>query len=99
MEYADKFGEDEIKLLDLFGEILSEMDEAEFTNEPLNANYLHGYHTQQNALNVIGVEEASELWGLSAGYIKNLCAEGKIKAKKIGKTWVLDKNQISPKKG
>lgn len=26
--------------------------------------------------NIIGVEEASKLWGLSPGYIKNLCAEG-----------------------
>jgi excisionase family DNA binding protein len=48
--------------------------------------------------NVIGVEEAAELWGLSAGYIKNLCADGKIKAKKIGKTWVIDKTQENPAK-
>jgi excisionase family DNA binding protein len=48
--------------------------------------------------NVIGVEEASELWGLSAGYIKNLCAEGKIKSKKIGNTWIIDKTQENPSK-
>jgi excisionase family DNA binding protein len=48
--------------------------------------------------NVIGVDEASKLWGLSPGYIKNLCAEGKIIAKKIGNTWVIDKDQPSPKK-
>jgi hypothetical protein len=53
-------------------------------NEPLNA--------------VIGVEEASLLWGLSPGYIKNLCAEGKIVCKKIGKTWVIDKTQPNPSK-
>ena len=46
--------------------------------------------------NIIGVEEAAELWGLSAGYIKNLCADEKIIAKKIGKTWVIDKNQDNP---
>lgn len=46
--------------------------------------------------NIIGVEEAAKLWGLSPGYIKNLCAEGKIKAKKIGKTWIIDKNQVNP---
>jgi excisionase family DNA binding protein len=45
----------------------------------------------------MGVEEASQLWGLSPGYIKNLCAEGKIEAKKIGKTWVIDKTQRNPK--
>ena len=48
--------------------------------------------------NIIGVEEAAELWGLSAGYIKNLCAEGKIKSKKIGKTWIIDKTQENPSK-
>jgi hypothetical protein len=48
--------------------------------------------------NVIGVEEAEKLWGLKAGTIKNLCAQGKIKAKKIGNTWVIDKNQENPKK-
>ena len=46
---------------------------------------------------VIGVDEASELWGLSPGYIKNLCAEGKVEARKIGKTWILSKNQENPK--
>ncbi|MEC2974079.1 helix-turn-helix domain-containing protein [Bacillus cereus] len=45
---------------------------------------------------VMGVEEASELWDLSSGYIKNLCAEGKILCKKIGKTWIIDKNQSNP---
>lgn len=45
---------------------------------------------------VMGVEEASVLWNLSAGYIKNLCAEGKIKAKKIGKTWIIEKHQPHP---
>lgn len=98
MEYAHKFGPDEIQLMDMFEEILANMDESQFTNDPLNPTYLHSYHTQQNALaNVIGVEEASELWGLSPGYIKNLCADGKIKAKKIGKTWVIEKNQPNPK--
>lgn len=48
--------------------------------------------------NIIGVEEAAKLWGLSPGYIKNLCAEGKVKSKKIGKTWVIDKTQESPVK-
>lgn len=98
MEYAHKFGPDEIQLMNMFEEILANMDISEFTNEPLNPTYLHSYHTQQNALaNVIGVEEASEIWGLSPGYIKNLCADGKIKAKKIGKTWVIDRNQPNPK--
>ena len=48
--------------------------------------------------NVIGVDEASELWSLSPGYIKNLCAAGKIICKKVGKTWVIDATQPNPSK-
>lgn len=46
--------------------------------------------------NMIGVEEAAELLGFKPGTIKNMCANGKIKAKKIGNTWVIDKTQINP---
>ncbi|WP_025118183.1 MULTISPECIES: helix-turn-helix domain-containing protein [Bacillus] len=46
---------------------------------------------------IIGVNEASLITGLSTGYIKNLCAEGKIPAKKIGKTWIIDKRDIEKK--
>lgn len=46
---------------------------------------------------IMGVEEASELWELSPGYIKNLCAEGKLQARKIGKTWIISKDQDNPK--
>src|SRR5699024_9507854 len=83
MEYAHKFGEDDMALVDLFGEILSEMDMSEFTNEPLDKTYLLGYYQQGNTLNnVIGVNEAAEITGLSPGTIKNHCADGKIPAKK-----------------
>ncbi|WP_431818742.1 helix-turn-helix domain-containing protein [Bacillus pumilus] len=47
---------------------------------------------------IMGVDEASELWGLSPGYIKNLCANNKIECKKIGKTWIISKEQPNPKK-
>lgn len=46
---------------------------------------------------IMGVGEAATLWGLSPGYIKNLCASGKVEARKIGKTWVLLKDQPNPK--
>ncbi len=46
---------------------------------------------------MIGVNDASLICGLSPGYIKNLCAEGKIPAKKIGKTWIIDKRYIEKK--
>jgi hypothetical protein len=100
MQHANKFGPDEFQLLDMFQEILSEMDESGFTNEPLKPQYLHAYHTEQHTLNnVMGVEEASDLWGLKPGTIKNYCADGIVQAKKIGQTWVIDKNQPKPKKG
>lgn len=44
--------------------------------------------------NIIGVEEAAAILGLSPGTVKNYCAQGKIKAKKIGKTWVMDKTNL-----
>lgn len=46
--------------------------------------------------NVEGVDDIAKKWGMSPGYIKNLCAKGKIQAKKIGKTWVIDKRQEKP---
>lgn len=47
---------------------------------------------------IMGTEEASKLWNLSQDYIKHLCQKSKLKATRIGKTWVLDKNQTNPKK-
>lgn len=46
--------------------------------------------------NIMGVTEASEMWGLSPGTIKNYCAEGKVNCVKIEGRWILDKNQPSP---
>ncbi|KAB7640565.1 helix-turn-helix domain-containing protein [Bacillus paranthracis] len=43
---------------------------------------------------VIGVNEAASLLNVSSGHVKNLCAQGKIVAKKIGKTWVIDKSKL-----
>lgn len=44
--------------------------------------------------NLIGVHEAASILNVSPGYVKNLCAEGKIVAKKIGKTWVIDRTKL-----
>lgn len=46
---------------------------------------------------IMGVEEAAEIWSKAPGYIKNMCSRGELKCKKIGKTWILDKNQPYPK--
>lgn len=47
---------------------------------------------ESNLHNVIGVHKAASILNVSPGYVKNLCAQGKIVAKKIGKTWVIDKS-------
>ena len=47
---------------------------------------------------IMGADEASKLWGLAPSYIKDLCAKGSINCKKIGKTWVIDKEQPNPAK-
>ncbi|PGD63010.1 helix-turn-helix domain-containing protein [Bacillus wiedmannii] len=44
--------------------------------------------------NVIGVHEAATILNSSPGHVKNLCAQGKIVAKKIGNTWVIDKSRL-----
>lgn len=44
--------------------------------------------------NIIGVNEAAELSGLTPGTVKNYCAIGKYPSKKIGKTWIIDKVKL-----
>ncbi|MES5957474.1 helix-turn-helix domain-containing protein [Bacillus fungorum] len=44
--------------------------------------------------NVIGVNDAHLISGLSPGHIKNLCAAGAIESKKIGRTWVINREQF-----
>lgn len=51
----------------------------------------------KNLDKIMGADEASKIWGLSPSYIKDLCAHGRIDCKKIGKTWIIDKEQPNPK--
>ena len=46
--------------------------------------------------NIMGVNEAAELWSLKPGTIKNLCAAGKVIARKIDNRWIIEKNQPNP---
>ncbi|MEC2869297.1 helix-turn-helix domain-containing protein [Bacillus bombysepticus] len=50
--------------------------------------------TSQHLSNVMGVNEVAAILNVSPGHVKNLCAEGKIVAKKIGKTWVIDRSRL-----
>jgi len=47
-----------------------------------------------NLCNVIGVHDVASILDVSPGHVKNLCAQGKIVAKKIGNTWVIDKSML-----
>lgn len=44
--------------------------------------------------NIIGVEEAAKLLGYSPGTVKNKCAAGELPARKVGKTWLFDKDEL-----
>ncbi|MCY9508467.1 helix-turn-helix domain-containing protein [Paenibacillus larvae] len=45
---------------------------------------------------VMGTEEAGAKWGRTPDQIKRLCREGKLDAVRIGKTWVLLRDQPYP---
>lgn len=98
MQYAHKFGQHEMMLLDLLDEIVGEMEFDEFDNAPLAGRYLHPFYVQQHALDgIMSVEEAAELWGLAPGTVKNYCLSGKVLARKIGRDWAIEKNQPNPR--
>jgi len=46
---------------------------------------------------IISVQEAADTWGLSPDHVKKLCRDGDVKAKKIGNSWAVLKNQENPK--
>lgn len=98
MQYAYKFGAHELMLMDMLDEIVGEMEESEYNNDPLAARYLHPFHAQQHALDgIMSVEEAAEQWGLAPGTVKNYCLSGKVLARKIGRDWAIEKNQPNPR--
>jgi len=47
---------------------------------------------------IMGVVEASEKWGFSPDHVKKMCRDGDVEATKIGKTWILEKEQETPKR-
>ena len=65
MQHTHQFGESELILLDMFGEIMANLEAKDFTNEPLPANYLQSYYPQQHQLNteIVGYAEAAEILG------------------------------------
>jgi len=99
MNHSSKFGSDEQFLFELLGEQVAELEIEEMNNKPLNESYIINYYHKNSELDsIMGVEQAALKWGLSAGYIRNLCAEGTVEAKRIGRDWVISKNHPNPKK-
>ncbi|MED3803671.1 helix-turn-helix domain-containing protein [Lysinibacillus xylanilyticus] len=47
---------------------------------------------------IMDTAEASELWGLSQPHIKLLCTKGEVICRKIGRVWLLEKDQPNPRK-
>lgn len=100
MANSHKFDETYDTLLDMFQEILANMDWEDFSNESLENEYtLHYYRERENWKNsIIDTKTASELWGMSQDRIKHLCSQGEIEAVKVGNSWALYRNQPNPKK-
>lgn len=48
---------------------------------------------------IMSVAEAAEKWGMSQVNVKKLCQNGKVNARKIGRDWVLEKDQPNPAVG
>lgn len=48
--------------------------------------------------NYMTVKEASKYWGVSCRRIRKLIGEGRIKAHKMGKTWVIPVSESYPGK-
>ena len=49
---------------------------------------------QNDKTRLISLPEAAELYGFSAGYLSNLARKGRLKAKKVGGTWVTTPKDI-----
>jgi hypothetical protein len=45
---------------------------------------------------IMSTEEASKIWGVHQDHVKRLCREGKVLCRKIGKMYILQKDQPNP---
>ncbi|WP_080833178.1 type I-C CRISPR-associated protein Cas8c/Csd1 [Cohnella massiliensis] len=65
MQYTHKFGDAEMVLLDMFGEIMAGLDISDFTNKPVGAKYLQSFYSQQHILSdeIVGYAEAAYILG------------------------------------
>lgn len=95
MDYKHTWGKKEWMLFEILGEEIASLDLEELTNEELDYLFhLYLSKAKVEMWNVIGVEQAAKILDLSPGTVKNKCANGEIPAKKIGKTWLIDKTKL-----
>ncbi|MBC6975099.1 MULTISPECIES: helix-turn-helix domain-containing protein [Bacillus] len=80
---------------DVWEQFLQKTSAPAETLRQLVTNYIHNDSDPLDE--VMGVEEAAEKWDMPPGTIKNLCAAGEVKAKKIGNRWIISKKQQSPR--
>ncbi|GAF66433.1 putative transcriptional regulator [Bacillus sp. TS-2] len=93
--HAHKFDELDIQMFDLLMTYIEELGLENFVNQEVKGVYLLGKSQEQHFFNnAIGVNEAADILNVSPGHIKNLCADEKLRAKKIGKTWVVYKKSV-----
>jgi hypothetical protein len=50
--------------------------------------------TDEDKTRLISLPEAAELYGFSAGYLTNLARRGRLKARKVGGTWVTTPSEV-----
>jgi hypothetical protein len=50
--------------------------------------------SSQDKTRLISLPEAAEIYGFSAGYLNNLARKGRLKANKVGGTWITTPKDI-----
>ena len=48
--------------------------------------------------NVMDAEEAALAWGVSMSHVKTLCTQGRVIARKMGRFWIIEKDQPNPRR-
>lgn len=85
-------------IFEMMGEQIASLLPEELTNEPLDDSFFIYRASQAHAArNIMSAKAAGKLWGLSPAYVRNLCADGTVKAVRIGKTWAIPKDHPNPK--
>src|SRR5690625_3376268 len=89
------WGPHEWMLFEIMGDEIAALEMEDVTDEQLDEMFsYHLYRARNDMRYFVGVNEASEILGITPGTVKNHCAEGKIPARKIGKTWIMDKRLL-----